>query len=60
MLIATAVMAVLATALLLIGYFKGGDQHVTGLKSGALMVVQILPLLIFAFIIAGMVQVLLP
>ncbi len=60
MLIAIAVMAVLAIALLLIGYFKGGGQYLTGLKSGALMVVEILPLLIFAFIVAGMVQVLLP
>jgi uncharacterized membrane protein YraQ (UPF0718 family) len=60
MLVATIIMAVLAIALLAVGYFKGGGQHLTGLKSGAWMVVEILPLLVFAFIVAGMVQVLLP
>lgn len=60
MLVPTIVMAVLAAALLGVGYFKGEGQHVTGLKAGLQMVWQILPLLIFAFIMAGMVQVLLP
>jgi len=60
MLIPTIIMAALAAILLVIGYCKGQGQHVTGLKSTLNMTVEILPLLIFAFIVAGMVQVLLP
>jgi len=60
MLIPTIIMAALAAILLIIGYHKGQGQHVTGLKSTLNMTVQILPLLIFAFVVAGMVQVLLP
>ena len=58
MLVATIIMAVLAIALVLIGYYKG--EHANGLRHAMIMAIQILPLLIFAFIIAGMVQVLLP
>lgn len=60
MLIPTIVMAVLAIAFLIIGYMKGEGQHVKGLKSALDMTIDILPLLIFAFIMAGMVQVLIP
>ena len=58
MLIPTIVMGVLAIGLVAIGYYKG--QHITGLKSALTMTIEILPLLVFAFIVAGMVQVLLP
>jgi len=51
-------MGVLAIGLVAIGYHKG--QHITGLKSALTMTIEILPLLVFAFIVAGMVQVLLP
>ena len=60
MLIPTIVMAALAIVFLYIGYSKGGGEHLEGLKLGAGMVVTVLPLLVCAFIIAGMVQVLLP
>jgi uncharacterized membrane protein YraQ (UPF0718 family) len=60
MLIPTIVMGVLAFALLLIGYLKGQQQHVQGLREGAVLTVQVLPMLVFAFIIAGMIQVLIP
>jgi uncharacterized membrane protein YraQ (UPF0718 family) len=60
MLIPTMIMAVLAIVLLFIGYHKGQGEHIAGLKSALNMIVQILPLLVFAFIVAGMVQVLLP
>jgi len=53
-------MGVIALALLIFGYQKGGGEHILGLKSGGTLLLQILPLLIFAFIIAGMVQVLVP
>jgi uncharacterized membrane protein YraQ (UPF0718 family) len=59
MLIPTVIMGILAVVLLLIGYQRGG-QHIIGLKSALSMTIEILPMLIFAFIVAGMVQVLLP
>ena len=58
MLMPTIITAALALILVLIGYSKG--QHITGIKQALTMTMQILPLLIFAFIIAGMVQVLIP
>ena len=58
MLIPTIVMGVFAFILLVIGYYKGQGQHISGVKSGLNMTVEILPLLILAFIVAGMIQVL--
>jgi len=60
MLIPTIIMGVIAIALLIIGYQKGGGEHILGLKSAGNILLQIIPLLIFAFIIAGMIQVLVP
>ena len=60
MLIPTIVMGVLAIALTFLAYNRGGGEHILGLKSGGSMFIQIIPLLIFAMIIAGMVQVLIP
>ncbi len=60
MLLATIIMAVLAIALFFIGYSKSQDLALKGLKSALNMTVQILPLLIFAFILAGMIEALLP
>ena len=53
-------MGALAVIFLFIGYSKGQGQHIAGMRSALNMTVQILPLLIFAFIVAGMVQVLVP
>ena len=60
MLIPTIIMGVLAIALLVTGYYRGEGQHISGVKSAVNMIVEILPLLVFAFIVAGMVQILLP
>lgn len=60
MLIPTLVMAFLAITLLIMGYSKGEGQHIAGLKSALKMTTEILPLLVFAFVMAGMIQVLLP
>ena len=60
MLIPTIIMGVIAVALLFIGYQKGGGEHILGLKSAGNLLLQIIPLLIFPFIIAGMVQHLIP
>ncbi len=60
MLISTLIMGFLAFALIFIGYLRGHGQHITGIKSGLTMAIEILPLLIFAFLTAGMIQVLIP
>ena len=53
-------MGLLAFILLFIGYHKGQGLHTSGIRLALNMTIQILPLLIFAFIVAGMIQVLLP
>ncbi len=58
MLMATIIMAILALVLVLIGYSK--NLHIIGIKQALTMTIQIFPLLIFAFIVAGMAQVLIP
>ena len=60
MLVPSTVMGALAITLLIIGYRRGQGQHIIGVKSALNMTIEILPLLVFAFIVAGMVQVLLP
>lgn len=60
MLVPIVVMGILAVILVWIGYNRGGGEHIIGLKSAWTMTWQVLPLLLFAFIVAGMVQVLIP
>jgi len=60
MLIPTIIMGVIAIILLFIAYQKGGGEHILGLKSAGNMLIQLLPLLIFAFIVAGVIQFLVP
>jgi len=60
MLIPTILIACIAVILVIVGISKGDNCHIIGLQSALKMTYQVLPLLIFAFIIAGMVQVLLP
>jgi uncharacterized membrane protein YraQ (UPF0718 family) len=56
MLIPTIMLGLIALSLLVIGYYKGGGQHITGLKGAGRMTLEVLPLLIFAFIVATMTQ----
>jgi uncharacterized membrane protein YraQ (UPF0718 family) len=60
MLIPTIIMGVIALILLIKGYRTGEGHHITGVKMSLKLLVEILPLLFFAFIIAGMAQVLVP
>jgi uncharacterized membrane protein YraQ (UPF0718 family) len=53
-------MGALALVLTLLAYKKGQREHITGLKQASTILIQITPLLIFAFIVAGMLQVLIP
>jgi uncharacterized membrane protein YraQ (UPF0718 family) len=60
MFVPTIVMAVIAVALFLIATFRGAGENIAGLKVGGRLILEVLPLLIFAFIIAGLVQTILP
>ena len=61
MLIPTIVLGVLAALFLGLAYYKGGtEQMMGGLKSGGIMLIQIIPLLIFAMILAGVIPRLIP
>lgn len=56
MFIPTVIMAVLAVILVFIGYHRGEAQHIAGFRTAIKMTIEILPLLFFAFIVAGMVK----
>jgi uncharacterized membrane protein YraQ (UPF0718 family) len=56
----TLLMAALAALLVVLGLLRGQGEHVAGLKAGAAMTIQVLPLLVCAFVVAGMVQALIP
>ncbi|MFC1873143.1 permease [Chloroflexota bacterium] len=58
MLVPTIIMAVLAVGLSFFAYQKG--VHVPGFKASADMLWGIIPLLVLAFVVAGMVQQLVP
>ena len=58
--ISAMIMGIIAIALFFVAYSRGQGEHIIGMKSALDITVQIIPLLIFAFIIAGMFQVLLP
>ena len=60
MLIPIIIMGIFAIVLLYVGYQRGEGEHIAGLKNAFDMTLQILPLLIFAFIVAGMAQVMIP
>jgi len=53
-------MLAIAVILLVVAYLQGDNLHFLGLKTGAKMLGQVMPLLIIAFIIAGLIQVLIP
>ena len=56
----TIIMGVIALILLAIGYQRGQGQHLVGLRVALTTTLQVMPLLIFAFIVAGMAQALVP
>lgn len=58
--VAILIMSVLALALIMVAYFSGEGLHWIGLRAGGKMMWEVLPLLVAAFIIAGMIQVLVP
>ncbi len=60
MLIPTIIMAVLTVILFTIATVKGQGQNIASLKIGYNLLIQVLPLLFFAFILAGLIQTMLP
>jgi uncharacterized membrane protein YraQ (UPF0718 family) len=60
MLLPTIIMGTLALVFLSVGIYRGEGEHVEGLRSALRMIVQVLPLILCAFFIAGMVQALIP
>jgi len=56
MFVPTLIMAGIALVLVGIGYHRGQGQHIVGMKCGLRLTVEVLPLLLFAFIVAGMIQ----
>ncbi|MFH1739906.1 MAG: permease [bacterium] len=60
MVVPTIIMGILAAILFVLGYRMGEGQHISGLHAALTMTIEVLPLLVFAFIVAGMIQVLLP
>ena len=60
MLWATIILGVIALFLFILATIQGDSKNIIGLKLAFKMTTGILPLLVFAFIIAGLVQVLLP
>jgi len=60
MLIPTIIMGIIALIFFIIAARQGNNQHIIGLKSAMQMTLEILPILLFAFIIAGLVQTILP
>jgi len=57
---ATIIMALIAVALLVTSYFRGGDLPLAGLKAGGRTLWNNLPLLLLSFAVAGLAQVLIP
>jgi len=60
MLIPTIIMGVVAVGMLIYTYQMGGGEHILALKSAGGILLQVLPMLIFVFIIAGAIQYVLP
>nr|MBC7245688.1 permease [Chloroflexota bacterium] len=57
---ATLVMAAIALVLLVLAYLRGSSVCVAGVKAGAQMLWNVLLLLLLSFLVAGLMQVLLP
>ncbi|MFC1512444.1 permease [bacterium] len=56
MFLPTIIMGLIAVILFIIGYNNGEGHHIIGIKSAVKMTLEMMPLLLFAFITAGMLQ----
>ncbi len=60
MLLSTIIIGAFAIGLLTVGFLRGHGEHLEGLKGTKKMLVEVLPMLLFAFVVASMAQVLIP
>ncbi len=60
MLVPTLLMVLLAAGLLALAWQRGDGSHLAGLRAAAHMTLQLTPLLLAAFLVAGLLQSLLP
>ena len=60
MLVPTIIMAVIALVLTIIAYKKGHSEHIAGLNSAIKMTREVLPIILLSFIVAGMMQAIIP
>ncbi|MBD3391990.1 MAG: permease [Chitinivibrionales bacterium] len=60
MIASTIIMGILAVTIFFIALARGEGEHIIGLKAALRMTLEILPLLVLAFLLAGLVQALLP
>jgi uncharacterized membrane protein YraQ (UPF0718 family) len=60
MIIASAFLFVMTVVLLVVAYRRRDGSHIRGLKSGGRLFVGLIPLLLLAFLIAGLIQVAIP
>jgi len=60
MLIPTVILVFATIILFTIAYFKGNNSCILGMQTAGKMFIRVLPMLILAFLIAGMAQVLIP
>jgi uncharacterized membrane protein YraQ (UPF0718 family) len=56
MFVPTLTMAVVAIALIVLGYVRGQGEHIAGMHAAFSMLITILPLLFFSFLVAGLAQ----
>lgn len=57
---ATVLLGLMAAVLTILAYLRGDGSHIEGLKGALRLTLNILPLIFFAMIIGGMVQILIP
>ena len=60
MFVPTVVMILLATALLIFVHYRQPDHLLPSLKNGGILLLQILPILIAAFVVVGLIPAILP
>ena len=60
MLVPTLIMAGVAAGLITVAYFKGEQAHILGLKIGGRTFLEVIPLLLISFTVAGLIQALIP
>lgn len=60
MLASTIILGIVAAVLVAIGFARGGGQHVQGLRIALKLTWEIAPLILFAMVVAGMIQILVP